>query len=321
MTFDDLFNIVNEEHSIVEENFNLSQIVKLLALASTLGISDMYTVPKLKDIVDDFRQKSPEQYNTVIEPQAQKKAKLVLDNPTVVNQIKPVINTPQALKYFDKAVETIINNPPKITKPSKEKAVDFLSKAKQYIEKNENNNLKIRNKLYRDNKGYPTIGIGHLVLKSDIADGVLQKGEYTLNSEGDIIDAYISNKRAIEIFNLDLQKKVNSIKRYFPNFDKFPLPLRIVLLDGYFRGDIAGSPNTKALIKRAVNLYLNGDVQKAKHFLSKASDEYLDSAEYRTSKQEKSGIHKRMSNNASVIKHAFDDQFPQELLSKSVYDV
>jgi hypothetical protein len=56
------------------------------------------------------------------------------------------------------------------------------------------------------------------------------------------------------------------------------------MLDGFFRGDLSGSPKTMRLINQGKWI--------------EASREYLNHAEYRQSKIDKTGVYKRMDRNA-----------------------
>lgn len=315
MKFDKLYSLVHED-AIIEESF-LNKL-KCVLMAGALGLSscDQEYDEKIKQI----SQENPQQYKNLADEIGKQVVFLSTKTPEKIQDIKKVVDRPDAVVK----VKQIIKQPKKEEKKQvlpldKEKQNMFFTNAKKYIEKNENHDLKIRNKWYNDNKGYPTIGIGHLVKKSDIDQGILKKGEYALDKKGNLISVYISDERAREIFNLDLTKKLAVIKKQFPSYDSYPESVKIVLLDGFFRGDLAGSPSAKALIRTAMSLYFKGEKQKAQNYLNAAANEYLDSAEYRTSKKEKSGIYKRMDNNANILRNAFSDDKLQSLLSQNVY--
>lgn len=148
----------------------------------------------------------------------------------------------------------------------------FVHKAANYIKKNEG----IRNKLYRDSKGLWTIGIGHLVKPEEM---LLFKGK-TLSSE------YIET-----LFKKDIEEKMTLIRKHFGNiFNSFPEAVKIAVLDGYFRGDLPGSPNTRELLK-AGNFKL-------------AAKEYLNNKEYKQAVSTGSGVASRMQRNAELFKSA-----------------
>ena len=61
--------------------------------------------------------------------------------------------------------------------------------------------------IYKDHLGYPTFGIGHLVLESD--------PEY-----GQEVGTPVSEERCLEVFDHDLEVTVNECKVLFPDFDE-----------------------------------------------------------------------------------------------------
>lgn len=315
MKFDELYSLIQEE-SLLEENF-LNKL-KCVLMAGALGMSscDYDSNERIKEI----QQENPQQYKNLADEIGRQVVFLSTEQPEKIQDIKRVVDQPNAVAKVKKIIEQPKKPLNKQFLPlDKNKNLEFYNNAKKYIEKNENHDLKIRNKWYKDNKGYPTIGIGHLVKRSDVDQGILKKGEYSLDKKGNLISVYISDERAREIFDLDLKKKLSVIKKQFPSYDYYPESVKIVILDGFFRGDLAGSPAAKALIKTAMSLYFKGEKQKAQNYLNAAANEYLDSAEYRTSKKEKSGIYKRMDNNAKILKNAFSDEKLPELLSQNVY--
>lgn len=315
MKFNELYSLIQEE-AVVEENF-LNKL-KCVLMAGALGMSscDYDAQEKIQDVAKE----NPQQYNNLADEIGRQVVFLSTQQPEKIQEIKSVIDSPDSVEKVKKIVEK-----PKISKTNqvlpidKNKQIEFYKRAKNYIEKNENHDLKIRNKWYKDNKGYPTIGIGHLVLKSDIDNGILKKGEYKLDKKGNLVSVNISDERARQIFDLDLSKKLQMIKKQFPRYDLYPESVKIVLLDGFFRGDLAGSPSAKALIKTAMEFYFKKDYEKSQAYLNAAANEYLDSEEYRISKKEKSGIYKRMNNNANILRNAFNTENLGTLLTQNVY--
>lgn len=61
--------------------------------------------------------------------------------------------------------------------------------------------------IYKDHLGYPTFGIGHLVLESD--------PEF-----GQEVGVPVSEERCLEVFDHDLEVTVNECKVLFPDFDE-----------------------------------------------------------------------------------------------------
>lgn len=123
----------------------------------------------------------------------------------------------------------------------------------------------VRHTVYKDIYGYRTIGIGHRVTSNE--------------SFGVLTDAEVK-----ELFVKDVKRQLRRCRRKFPKFNTYPICVRVAILDGFFRGCLAGSPKAIALIK-------NGEWIKASH-------EYVDNAEYRKSKKDNNGVYKRMDRNA-----------------------
>jgi len=133
-----------------------------------------------------------------------------------------------------------------------------------------------RNEIYKDHKGNYTIGIGHLVKPSEHQK---YKGKKLTADE------------VQGLFDSDLDDKVASAKRKLGDvFDSFPESLQVAVVDGFFRGDLSGSPKTLKLLKE-------------KKF-SEAADEYLDNAEYKNSLKDGTGVAPRMSANAARMREA-----------------
>jgi len=145
----------------------------------------------------------------------------------------------------------------------------FVDKAAEYIKRNEG----VRNRLYKDSKGYWTVGIGHLVTPQ----------EYNTFKNKTLTD-----KEVLDLFNKDLNKKIQLAKSYFGSkFDTFSDDLKIAIIDGYFRGDLPGSPRTKDLLRR-------GNYKGA-------AKEYLNNKEYQAALASGSGVAKRMQRNAEIM--------------------
>lgn len=148
-------------------------------------------------------------------------------------------------------------------------AASFYDKAANYIKRNEG----VRNKLYRDSKGYWTIGIGHLVTPQEYN---LFKGKQ------------LTQQEIMDLFKKDLDKKIQLAKSYFgAKFESFSDDLKIAIIDGYFRGDLSQSPRTRELLRR-------GNFKAA-------AKEYLNNDEYRAALTSGSGVAKRMQGNAIIM--------------------
>lgn len=193
--------------------------------------------------------------------------------------------TPETAPLADASVEVSFVMPPlaekpKATKPKPAPAKakpSYLQDAKRYISVNEG----VKNQVYLDSKDLPTVGIGHL-----IKPGELKKYENRVLDVAEIE----------ELFQSDLSEKEKLARSKLGKaFDEMPDELKVAVLDGFFRGDLSGSPNTLKLLKQGK--------------YAEAADEYLDNREYRASvalnKSGKAhGVAGRMERNAARMRAA-----------------
>jgi hypothetical protein len=255
MRFNELYDVLTENDILIEESF--LDIIRnpktLIAAAILFGVMDAkYTIPQLQRIVKHSIQTAP---------------------PQKLEQVKKSIPQQIATPIVDKLVKQLGQwSYPKndIAEPVQPASPDaFLTKAYEYIRKHEG----VRNQLYKDIYGNWTIGIGHLVKPEEL------KG---------FTNRTLSNEEIETIFKDDLAKKMILIRKHFgKDFDKYSDNLKIVILDGYFRGDLSGSPKARLLIKTRK--------------FSEAAKEYLANAEYLKAKRAGSGVAKRMETNANII--------------------
>jgi GH24 family phage-related lysozyme (muramidase) len=133
--------------------------------------------------------------------------------------------------------------------------------ASHVLKKNEG----VRYEPYRDVYGYLTIGIGHKIKPNENF-------------------GRLSKKEVYDLFAKDIKKHINLCRKYFSKFDTYPICVQVAILDGFFRGDLSGSPKTMRLINQGKWI--------------EASREYLNHTEYKQSKIEKTGVYKRMDRNA-----------------------
>lgn len=138
-----------------------------------------------------------------------------------------------------------------------------------------------RNRPYKDSKGLRTVGVGHLMAPTE-PDRVLSDAE---------VDA---------LFAADLAAKEKAARGKLGDaaFDSLPEKAKVAVIDGFFRGDLAGSPKTLKLLKEGK--------------LSQAADEYLNNAEYRASKASNlagkpHGVAARMERNAEAFRSSYDN--------------
>lgn len=75
--------------------------------------------------------------------------------------------------------------------------------------------------IYLDSKGFPTCGIGHLIIKKD--------PEYKMP-----LGTKITSQRVDELFAIDVQSCIKGCKQCFADFDKFPEELQQILANMMF---------------------------------------------------------------------------------------
>jgi|TARA_R110002051_G_scaffold221234_1_gene284879 GH24 family phage-related lysozyme (muramidase) len=138
---------------------------------------------------------------------------------------------------------------------------------------------------YRDHKGNLTIGVGHLVTRNDPVLKRIAGANYSVVMSG---RRPLDSGQMQQLFDHDVQAKIKLAKRKVGNFDKLPKSTQNAIVDGFFRGDLSGSP-------KALKLMNSGD-------LKAAAVEYLNSNEYRKSKKERTGVAPRMERNAAAFR-------------------
>ncbi len=100
----------------------------------------------------------------------------------------------------------------------------------EYISKFEG----IRFEPYRDTLGNLTVGIGHKLVK------------------GDVIKERYSSGEIAQYFKQDLETATNGARKIYPNFDRLPANIQLVLIDMVFNMGITGvSKFTK--MNKAIN--------------------------------------------------------------------
>ena len=77
------------------------------------------------------------------------------------------------------------------------------------------------NEIYKDHLGYPTFGIGHLVLESD--------PEY-----GQDVGTPVSEERTIECFEQDVQSVLSDCKKLHEGWDGYPQEVKQVIANMMF---------------------------------------------------------------------------------------
>ena len=133
--------------------------------------------------------------------------------------------------------------------------------------------------------GKMTVGVGHVVTGED-----RQLFRQLFGADADVEGIMsgrtpISREQAKTLFERDLRKHLAKTESIFPRLAEYPPSVQEALVDGVFRGDLSGSPNTIALIHEGK--------------WAEAAKEYLNHREFLTTKL--SGVVDRMRENAKRI--------------------
>lgn len=333
MKFDELYNLILENEQVIEEK-NFFNKLKIYALAALLGFPVVkYEYDALKQRVDERLKENPAQapqVNVSADNMANEISKTL---PPEVKQQITKADPDTSLKIIQQAVEQKPGEKPfekqQVVPVQPKKQADVLSDIKEYIKFHEISDIGIRNNSYADSKGYATIGIGHLILKSEVGPGKLFTPDEISYKKVDgekrrVIT--ISDKKALEIFEKDFKSKVAmaTSKYNFPRLLQYPENLQKAILDGFFRGDIssrtsAGQNEARASIRSAMELFFKYKealekgqtsqatqfLEKGKKFLDIAASNYLKHHDLHDRK--KDGVDKRMKENANLIRSAFDE--------------
>lgn len=237
---------------------------KMLAAALLMGIIDTtYVKPNMerigKEVAQKMTQMPPQQV-----AQVQKRVETVQSTPAVDKLMKMALQSA--------AVADV--KPTQVMPQNQQKAEDFLGDAYKYIKENELGGSKIDyHKVYKDHKGFDTIGIGHLVTAKEKKNKAFAKR--------------LTEEQVIALFKKDMAAKLKSAHALFPKFDSYPSYLKVRLLDGIFRGDISGSPN-------AIKLINAGKWEQA-------AKEFLDNEEYKDAVKKGYGTGPRMKKIADAF--------------------
>ena len=117
---------------------------------------------------------------------------------------------------------------------------------------------------------YFTIGYGHN--GPDVKEGMI-----------------ITDEKAEAFLEKDLESKLKLIEKKLPSFNDYSENLQMFVVDGFFRGDLSGSPKTLDLLKQ-------GNFEEA-------SKEFLDHNEYKAAVKSGSGVASRMEDISEAIKN------------------
>jgi GH24 family phage-related lysozyme (muramidase) len=149
----------------------------------------------------------------------------------------------------------------------------------------------IESKVYKDTKGLRTVGVG---FNMDQKNAKTTFEKYIPKTEVSFDDVRqgkksITEKQALNLFQGTLNEKIQTTKRIFPKYDKYPKAVKTALVNGVFRGEFKKSHQT---VK---------DINNGKW--DKVPNEYLDRNDYRNSKPGiDGGIKTRMDFNANIFR-------------------
>lgn len=144
--------------------------------------------------------------------------------------------------------------------------------------------------VYKDSKGLPTIGHGHLITK----DSPKIFGEVLPEETPESIQQILSGKKKLKkeqterILVRDVTERIPIVKKLAPDFETYSPELQAELSSETFRGMTGKSP--KAMEHLRAGRY------------EEAAKEYLNAKEYREAKAKKLGTAKRMENLATAIR-------------------
>jgi GH24 family phage-related lysozyme (muramidase) len=167
-----------------------------------------------------------------------------------------------------------IAHAPTVTHSITAQPTDLYKVAFDYIKRHEG----LRLQPYKDIGGHLTIGIGHKILP------------------GEDFSKGITIEQAYSLFKKDLNSKMVTARGLFPKFDSYPVDVKTALLDGIYRGDHRKEFRTTKLIN--TNRW------------AEAAKEYLRNADYVKSKQQDTGVWKRMYQNSQILTN-YDKQIPR----------
>jgi hypothetical protein len=326
MKFDKLYSlVVEQENSLIEEGF-LNKL-KIFSIGAFFGIvAGKLSFDQYEQQVTNELKNNPEQIQQVYQ-YADSMAKEISKTlpPEVKNQIAKA-DTPTSMGIIQNAIdEKPIQKQIVPVDPKQQAAI--LSDIKNYIRFHEIGNQGIRNSSYKDSKGYSTIGIGHLVLDSEVGRGKLfTPDEISYKTIKGVKRKIItiSDKKAEQIFNKDFNSKVAIATSKFPSLFKYPAKLQKVILDTFFRGDLSSSKRApqaeaRANIRTAMTLFFKYDealskgqtleaqelLKKGKEHLEIAADKYLEHPDNHDGVT--NGVDIRMKKNADLIRSALDE--------------
>ncbi len=147
--------------------------------------------------------------------------------------------------------------------------------------------------VYKDIKGLPTIGHGHLITKESekiFGETFPEEQKKDPNFARNILGgkARLTPEQADKLLERDVKVRLPIVKKLAPEFESYSPELQAELASETFRGMTGKSP-------KAMEYLRAGKYEDA-------AKEYLNAREYRESVKQKSGIAPRMEKLASAIK-------------------
>jgi len=267
---------------ILEEGV-LDNIKKWAAIAA-VGVPVLIGMFKMGGVIHDNLLKDPD---TLPKPDLWSIVDDLRDMAQDANlpPIDPATAPPDPATYRDPNPE-VMDPGPRNARPSVRPPATFED-YKQRISREEG----IRDRVYKDSKGLLTVGIGHLITKDDTQTFPLLFGpdfDFKGLLRGKV---RLTQDQIDSLFEHDLAGKMNTVRRHVTVFNDLPGPVQVAVFDGFFRGDLSGSPKTL------------GHMNAGRW--DQAASEYLDNDEYRASKAQgtRHGVWQRMERNAKQFKY------------------
>ena len=128
----------------------------------------------------------------------------------------------------------------------------------------------VKYEIYNDHLGYPTYGIGHLVIDTD--------PEY-----GEEVGTPVSEDRVAEAFDKDVEIVIDDCERLYPDFNELPEECKLIIANMMFN---MGRPR----LSKFKGMKAGVDSRD----WNKAADEMIDSAWYRQVPNRAGRLVKRM---------------------------
>ena len=148
-----------------------------------------------------------------------------------------------------------------------------------------------RAKRYKDHKGNPTVGYGHMI-------GPDSKKRFEAAGIGDQYEGVcvggtcgLSKEDANKLLQQDIKDIYEPrTRKLLPKFDQLNPEAQSAAVGSVYRGGLSGSPNTLDLLNQGK--------------FEEAGKEFLRNKEYRESKRQGTGVHKRMEQYADAFSKA-----------------